>query len=247
MSPPTTVPRPQRSSASQDHPWPTQTQQTNSYPQDTQTIAPNLHPQTLPPFSHNQTQHSYPSSPLDHTTQYTTTSSSSSANLPHAAPSDPASTSQYLRILDLANRLQAQSEQERKTWASEKRALQERVRGLEEVVVCGICTTTDSQYNKPRIRYTNTNTNTNTNTHANTDTAQQEVENSAPQAARDATMPSTESQNIHIIPLLRAEISRLRAKNQTLQGAVEQMREGGMRVREAVEGVLEAAAGVDGG
>jgi len=134
---------------------------------------------------------------------------------------------QYMRILDLANRLQAKGQQERKDWEREKAGLEERVRGLEEVVVCG-SGSGGAEYQKVgRDKGGN----------EDEDVDRDEDGDGGGGGGGDVVGGTGQ---LHVIPLLRAEVARLRERNRVLEVAVERMREEGLAVQEAARSFVEA-------
>ena len=146
-----------------------------------------------------------------------------------------ANAAQYMRIMDLANRLQVKGEEDRKKWEREKKVLEERVRGLEGVVLSGGGGGGGGD--------TNTNT-----THQATTGQVVEIsdERVRVQQQRQQGGEATVSEQLLVIPLLRAEVARLRERNSVLEEAVRRIRDEGVVVREAARGILESAEKVEG-
>ncbi|KAI4691905.1 uncharacterized protein J4E84_002873 [Alternaria hordeiaustralica] len=133
-----------------------------------------------------------------------------------------ANGAQYMQIMDMANRLQAQSTEEKRAWEAEKAGLEQRIRLLEEAMVAGTETSVSVS-----------------------DTEQQ------PGITPDPSpVDFTHSTNISVsqretIIVLRAEISRLRARTQALEAAVQTMRRESLSIQTAARQILESSGKMD--
>ena len=264
MSPPSTIPLPklqqqqqqqqqQQSSSSsqyqnhlyQDHPWPTQPV-TTSHPPDAQTHQPSTSNSKPKPPSHEPSSTTTTQTDTQTTLLLThqlhtleTTVSSLQQSRAEARSTLRTTAAQYMRILDLANRLQVKGQQERRDWAREKAGLEERVRGLEEVVVCGVGGSSSSSSSAGGAGGA-----------GGAGAEKQKVASGKGAAGQDEDADrdldldldgggGTAGQ-LHVIPLLRAEVARLRERNRVLEGAVERMRDEGLAVQEAARSIAEA-------
>jgi len=246
MSPPSTIPLPklqqqqqQQSSSSsqhqnyphQDHVWPTQPV-TTSHPPDAQTHQPSTSNSKPKPPSHEPSSTTTTQTDTQTTLLLThqlhtleTTVSSLQQSRDEARSTLRTTAAQYMRILDLANRLQVKGQQERRDWAREKAGLEERVRGLEEVVVCGNSSSISGAEKQMVARDKG---------------AAGQKEDGLVDGDADGDGGRGTTGQLHVIPLLRAEVARLRERNRVLEGAVERMRDEGLAVQEAARSIVEA-------
>ncbi|KAI4637549.1 hypothetical protein J4E83_000366 [Alternaria metachromatica] len=134
-----------------------------------------------------------------------------------------ANGAQYMQIMDMANRLQAQSTEEKRAWEAEKAGLEQRILLLEEAMVAGTETSVPIS-----------------------DTEQQPgiTTDPSPVDFTQSTSSSVSSQRETII-VLRAEISRLRARTQALEAAVQTMRRESLSIQEAARHILESSGKMD--
>ncbi|KAF1951695.1 hypothetical protein CC80DRAFT_191768 [Byssothecium circinans] len=123
-----------------------------------------------------------------------------------------ANGAQYMRIMEMANRLQAQSAEDKKRWDAERAGLQQRINVLEEAMVTG----TGQRETPPRSMI---------------------LAPSASGQSSSASSPSTETLNV-----LRNEIGRLRLRTQTLESALHTMRDESATIQEAVKQLLESGS-----
>ncbi|KAL6712560.1 hypothetical protein ACN47E_000437 [Coniothyrium glycines] len=119
---------------------------------------------------------------------------------------------QYMRILEMASRLQAQGAEDKKKWEGEKTDLEQRIRLLEEAMLAGTVQPT------PRAE-------------AGTSAAPDPFPISK-------TSPVVSSSQIETINVLRAEVGRLRSRTQTLETAVQTMRQESSSIQTAAEQLL---------
>ncbi|KAG9189429.1 hypothetical protein G6011_06297 [Alternaria panax] len=124
-----------------------------------------------------------------------------------------ANGAQYVRIMDMANRLQSQSAEAKKAWEGEKAELEQRIKLLEGAMVAGTQKVTEQQ---PGIASFSSSVDS-------TDT----VDNSIP--SQTAT-----------ISVLHAEIGRLRSRTHTLESTVQNMRSESLSIQTAARQILES-------
>lgn len=125
-----------------------------------------------------------------------------------------ANGAQYMRIMEMANRLQAQSADDKKRWDAEKSELQQRIKVLEEAMMTG--------------------------------TESEQPGHSPPPSIVLAQTPGTaSSSSTETINVLRAEIGRLRVRTQTLETALQAMKEEGRSIHEAAKKLLESGCKIE--
>ncbi|KAL1796577.1 hypothetical protein ACET3X_005117 [Alternaria dauci] len=129
-----------------------------------------------------------------------------------------ANGAQYVRIMDMANRLQSQSAEAKKIWELEKAGLEQRIRLLEEAMVAGTPTPTSTA-----------------------GTEQQPGTTLVPSSGDSTDTGNTiiPSQT-EIINVLRSEISRLRTRTHTLESTVQNMRRESFSIHTAARKILDA-------
>jgi len=125
-----------------------------------------------------------------------------------------ANGAQYMRIMEMANRLQAQSAEDKKRWEGERAELQQRIKVLEEAMVIG----SDSQ-NPER--------------------------STSPPNAVIVGLGPVNSSTTETINVLRAEISRLRIRTQTLESALQTMREESLSIQAAAKKLMESGGKIE--
>ncbi|KAF2651626.1 hypothetical protein K491DRAFT_86223 [Lophiostoma macrostomum CBS 122681] len=133
-----------------------------------------------------------------------------------------ANGAQYMRIMEMANRLQAQSADDKKRWESEKSELEQRIRLLEEAMVTG----------QSIIEQSNTVTAT---SHSPSMTPTQQS-----QLTSSDSNTSTETMNV-----LRAEIGRLRTRTQTLEAALQAMKNESISIQLAVKQLIDSGGKIE--
>ena len=138
-----------------------------------------------------------------------------------------ANGAQYMRIMEMANRLQSQGAEDKKKWEAEKSELEQRIRVLEEAMVMG-----DQFHPSSGAK------------------AGSPLERSE---GMESSYTGTSSSQIETINVLRGEVSRLRARTQSLEGAVRTMQRESISIQTAArqlvdssEKVKDAATGVTG-
>ncbi|ORY19871.1 hypothetical protein BCR34DRAFT_582076 [Clohesyomyces aquaticus] len=134
-----------------------------------------------------------------------------------------ANGAQYMRIMEMANRLQTQSAEDKKRWAAERMDLEQRIRILEEAMVTG----TD----RP---------------------ATQREQSSASDYMGSITMEHATGPSSTAIPssaetvnVLRGEIGRLRSRTQTLERALQTMREESISIQAAARQLVLASGNIE--
>ena len=127
-----------------------------------------------------------------------------------------ANGAQYMRIMEMANRLQSQSSEDKKKWEGERTELERRIRLLEEAMVTG--------------------------TEQPTPTPDAELQLSA-SPVPTAASPSSQAERINV---LRAEVHRLRSRTQTLEIALQDMRRDSISIQTAARQVVESDGRLEG-
>jgi DNA repair exonuclease SbcCD ATPase subunit len=129
-----------------------------------------------------------------------------------------ANGAQYVRIMDMANRLQSQSAEAKKIWELEKAGLEQRIRLLEEAMVAGTPKPTPTVVAE-----------------------QQPGINSVPSSVDSTdTMNTTIPSQTEIINVLRSEISRLRSRTHTLESTVQNMRRESFSIQTVARKILDS-------
>ncbi|KAF2022109.1 hypothetical protein BU24DRAFT_457998 [Aaosphaeria arxii CBS 175.79] len=128
-----------------------------------------------------------------------------------------ANGTQYMRIMEMANRLQVQNTEDRKRWDAERTELEQRIKVLEEAMVTGD--------NAPTDTATGT-TPSHPSSPANT--------NSASCSSHSAT-----------INVLRAEIVRLRARTQSLEIALQTMKDESISIQAAARQLVASSGKIE--
>ncbi|RYN81949.1 hypothetical protein AA0117_g2350 [Alternaria alternata] len=129
-----------------------------------------------------------------------------------------ANGAQYVRIMDMANRLQSQSAEAKKIWELEKARLEQRIRLLEEAMVAGTPKPTPTVVAE-----------------------QQPGINSVPSSVDSTdTMNTTIPSQTEIINVLRSEISRLRSRTHTLESTVQNMRRESFSIQTVARKILDS-------
>jgi hypothetical protein len=119
---------------------------------------------------------------------------------------------QYMRIMEMANLLQAQSAEDKKRWEAEKAGLQQRITVLEEAMVTGAI-----ERDPPPPSTTMT-------------------------PSVDQSTTALSSTSFETLNVLRNEIGRLRERTQTLEAALRTMREESVTIQEAAKQLLESGS-----
>ncbi|KAF1938633.1 hypothetical protein EJ02DRAFT_18268 [Clathrospora elynae] len=131
---------------------------------------------------------------------------------------------QYMRIMEMANRLQSQGADDKKKWEAERTELEQRIRLLEEAMVTGM--------EQPTPR---------------SDAEQQASASSVPLHTGLAHTPSVPiSSQAETINVLRAEVGRLRSRTQTLESAVHMMRRESISIQIAARQLVESGGKLEG-
>lgn len=153
-----------------------------------------------------------------------------------------ANGAQYMRIMEMANRLQSQGAEDKKKWEAEKAELEQRIRVLEEAMVTG------DQFMTSELQPHHIHTGPSSPSPPQRQTDPLLSNNSYMNSAS-----SSSSSQIETINVLRGEVSRLRAKTQILESAVRTMQRESISIQTAArqlvdssERVKDAAMGVMG-
>jgi uncharacterized tellurite resistance protein B-like protein len=129
---------------------------------------------------------------------------------------------QYMRIMEMANRLQGQGAEDKKKWETEKTEMEQRIRLLEEAMVTGAGQAPSEVENNP---------------HASSG------EHSLVHPPRSTTPNAPQSETINV---LRAEVGRLRSRNQTLETALQTMRRESTFIQTAARQLVESSGKLEG-
>lgn len=133
-----------------------------------------------------------------------------------------ANGTQYMRIVDMANRLQAQGADDKKRWDAERSELEQRIKILEEAMVTGSERPAgDSGHHM----------------------------NASPPAP-SIILSHNPHLNMNIssaatINVLRVEIGRLRSRTQTLEAALQTMREESISIQNAARQLVESGGRIE--
>jgi chromosome segregation ATPase len=128
---------------------------------------------------------------------------------------------QYMRIMEMANRLQAQGAEDKKRWESEKAELRQRIKVLEEAMVTGTARPT------PIVAT------------AASDDIPSIIETHI-MVQEPASSSGTET-----IRVLRAEIGRLRLRTQGLETALQTMKGESVAIQEAARILMESGGKIE--
>lgn len=132
-----------------------------------------------------------------------------------------ANGAQYMRIMEMANRLQSQGVDDKKKWDVERTELEQRIRVLEEAMVTG-----DQHHVTP----------TPGSEHHATPIYPPVPGESTPQNHAPSSSSQTETINV-----LRTEINRLRSRTQTLESAVKTMRRESVSIQTAARQLVDSS------
>lgn len=136
-----------------------------------------------------------------------------------------ANGAQYMRIMEMANRLQAQSADDKKRWEAERVELEQRIKVLEEAMVTG-------QTGSDRSA---------------TESSNALVGDSSPPSIILAHNPhlSSSTSSTETINVLRAEIGRLRSRTQSLETALQAMKEESVSIQAAARQLVESGGKIE--
>ncbi|KAF2110137.1 hypothetical protein BDV96DRAFT_222141 [Lophiotrema nucula] len=129
-----------------------------------------------------------------------------------------ANGAQYMRIMEMANRLQAQSADDKKRWDAERQELEHRIRVLEEAMVTGATDRSNSRMDE-------------------------DIHTNPPPSIIEAHRPNLNtpsSTSTETVNVLRAEISRLRSRTQTLETALQSMKKESISIQAAAKQLVES-------
>jgi chromosome segregation ATPase len=120
-----------------------------------------------------------------------------------------ANGAQYMRIMEMANRLQAQGAEDKKKWEAERTELEQRIHTLEEAMVTGT---------------------ENTPSEAENHSSASPVNSSVTLLHNPAASNTSQLETINV---LRAEVGRLRSRTQALETALQTMRRESISIQAA--------------
>jgi predicted nucleic acid-binding Zn-ribbon protein len=129
-----------------------------------------------------------------------------------------ANGAQYMRIMEMANRLQGQSAEDKKKWEAERTELEQRIRLLEEAMVTGTAQASSDADDHPRAS---------------------PAVSSVMQSHDTATHSASQSETIN---LLRAEVTRLRSRTHNLETALQTMRRENISIQTAARQLVESGS-----
>jgi predicted nucleic acid-binding Zn-ribbon protein len=133
-----------------------------------------------------------------------------------------ANGAQYMRIMEMANRLQGQGAEDKKKWEAEKIGMEQRIRLLEEAMVTGAEQTPSEADNSscasPGVF-------------------------SVVHSHKSVTPSASQSETINV---LRAEVGRLRSRTQTLETALQTMRTESISIQIAAQQLVESGGRLEG-
>jgi chromosome segregation ATPase len=127
-----------------------------------------------------------------------------------------ANGAQYMRIMEMANRLQGQGAEDKRRWDAERTELEQRIRLLEEAMVTGTAQASSEADDRPRAS---------------------SAASSVMQSHDTATHSASQSETIN---LLRAEVTRLRSRTQNLETALQTMRTESISIQQAARQLMES-------
>lgn len=134
-----------------------------------------------------------------------------------------ANGAQYMRIMEMANRLQSQSADDKKKWEAEKMELEQRIRVLEEAMVTG-----DQFHPTSRAKAGSPSTRPN-----------DAMEN-------NYNISTSSASQMETVNVLRGEVSRLRARTQVLESAVRTMQRESISIQTAARQLVDSSERVKG-
>ncbi|KAF2476508.1 uncharacterized protein BDR25DRAFT_66709 [Lindgomyces ingoldianus] len=134
-----------------------------------------------------------------------------------------ANGAQYMRIMEMANRLQTQSADDKKRWEAEKLELEQRIRVLEEAMVTG----SDRPTNQAGAA-------------SASDPPPSIIIAHNPELSSSA--PTSPAETINV---LRSEIGRLRTRTQTLEHALQTLREESISIQAAARKLVESGGKIE--
>lgn len=132
-----------------------------------------------------------------------------------------ANGAQYMRIMEMANKLQGQGAEDKKKWEAERAELEQRIRLLEEAMVTGT-EETPSEADHSAIASPGV--------------------SSVAHSHKSATPSASHSETINV---LRAEVGRLRSRTQSLETALQTMRQESISIQTAARQLVESGSRLD--
>jgi chromosome segregation ATPase len=127
-----------------------------------------------------------------------------------------ANGAQYMRIMEMANRLQGQGAEDKKKWQAERTELEQRIRTLEEAMVIGTEDTTSETENP---------------------SSASPGAVSMVHSHKSVTPSASQSETITV---LRTEVGRLRSRTHTLETALQNMRQESISIQAAARQLVES-------
>ncbi|KAK3217299.1 hypothetical protein GRF29_1g2652139 [Pseudopithomyces chartarum] len=132
-----------------------------------------------------------------------------------------ANGAQYMRIMEMANRLQAQSAEDKKRWDAEKIELQQRIKVLEEAMVTGTTSECPDQIPSPSIVLAHTST-------------------PVPSSSETINVLRTEIGRLRIrTQALETALNAMREQGLSIQAAAKTLMESGGKIEHAALGAFE--------
>jgi chromosome segregation ATPase len=129
-----------------------------------------------------------------------------------------ANGAQYMRIMEMANKLQGQGADDKKKWEAERHELEQRIRVLEEAMVTG-------------------------HEHASSETENPSSASPGIPSIILAHSPATSNvSQTETINVLRAEVGRLRSRTQTLEAALHTMRRESISIQAAARQLVDSGS-----
>jgi hypothetical protein len=128
-----------------------------------------------------------------------------------------ANGAQYMRIMEMANRLQAQGAEDKKKWEAERGELEQRIRLLEEAMVTGA---EDQPLDEDQLATASPTVSTMVLSH------------------NPASSNPSQSETINV---LRMEVGRLRSRTQTLETALQTMRRESIAIQVAARHLVDSS------
>jgi len=132
-----------------------------------------------------------------------------------------ANGAQYMRIMEMANRLQAQGADDKRRWEAERTELRQRITVLEEAMVTG--------------------------TQRPTAHTEEGTSSPVPSITETHTVagPPVSSSSAETVKVLRAEVGRLRLRTHGLETALQTMREESVAIQEAAKSLIASGGKIE--
>ena len=155
-----------------------------------------------------------------------------------------ANGTQYMRIMEMANRLQAQSLEDKKRWEAEKAELEQRIRVLEEAMVTGAERHPSSSMDESDSTSLGATVASSSSFAVTVAAAGGTANQNRNQFSSSVSVVSAASAT-ETINVLRTEISRLRSRTQVLETALRTMREESISIQAAAKQMVESGARIE--